>query len=184
MPLGLSQGIVTFTLGRRSNYHWRKARWHASNAPGFIPGDRYLHARAKAKYHWRKARWHASNTTGFTPGDRYLHARAKVNYHWHKARRHASNAPGFTPSCLPVSFDLAPLALVSGLGGENARRSCKSIGISSRACPEMWVKRRRCPPGYRIPSLRDSIQAYRKSRDRTSTGPITDCKSSIRPTKT
>ncbi len=171
-------------LGRRSNYHWHKARWHASNAPGFIPGDRYLHARAKAKYHWRKARWHASNTTGFTPGDRYLHARAKVNYHWHKARRHASNAPGFTPSCLPVSFDLAPLALVSGLGGENARRSCKSIGISSRACPEMWVKRRRCPPGYRIPSLRDSIQAYRKSRDRTSTGPITDCKSSIRPTKT
>jgi hypothetical protein len=26
------------------NYHWRKARWHALNALGFIPGDRYLHA--------------------------------------------------------------------------------------------------------------------------------------------
>ncbi len=49
MPLGLSQGIVAFLLGRRSNLHLHKARWHASNAPGFIPGDRYLHARAKVK---------------------------------------------------------------------------------------------------------------------------------------
>ncbi len=78
----------------------------------------------------------------------------RSNHHWHKARWHALNAPGVTPSCLPVSFDLAPLALVSGRGGENARNSCKSIGISSLACCEMWVKRRRCPPGYRIPSLR------------------------------
>ena len=63
-------------------------------------------------------------------------ARAKVNYHWHKARWHALNAPGVTPSCLPTSFDLAPLALVSGRGGENAMGSCKFIGISSLACYE------------------------------------------------
>ena len=33
MPPDLSQGIVTFTLGRRSNYHWLKARWHESEMP-------------------------------------------------------------------------------------------------------------------------------------------------------
>ncbi len=45
-------------------------------------------------------------------------------------------------SSLLTSFDLAPLALVSWRGGENARRSRKSIGISSLACSEMWVKMR------------------------------------------
>jgi hypothetical protein len=90
----------------------------------------------------------------FIPGDCYLHARLKVNYHWRKARWHASNAPGVTPSCLPTSFDLAPLALVSGRGGENALGSRKSIGISSLACCEMWVKMRRdahatCEDPYR-----------------------------------
>jgi hypothetical protein len=38
MPLGLSQGIVTFMLAK-VNYHWRKARWHALNAPGVTPRD-------------------------------------------------------------------------------------------------------------------------------------------------
>ncbi len=75
MPLGLSQGIVTLHARAKVSYHWRKARWHGSNAPGFIPGDCYLHARAKVSYHWRKARWHGSNAPGFTPGDRYLHAK-------------------------------------------------------------------------------------------------------------
>ncbi len=108
----------------------------------FTTGDPYLHARAKVNYHWRKARWHALNALGFIPGDRCLHARAKVNYHWHKARWHALNALGVTPSCLPTSFDLAPLALVSWRGGETAMGSRKSIGISSLACYEMWVKHR------------------------------------------
>jgi hypothetical protein len=75
MPLGLSRGIVYLHARVKVSYHWRKARWHGSNAPGFIPGDRYLHAREKVSYHWRKARWHGSNAPGFIPGDRYLHAR-------------------------------------------------------------------------------------------------------------
>ena len=36
---------------------------------------------------------------------------------------------------------LSPLS-EAGRGGENARRSRKSIGISSLACSEMWVKMR------------------------------------------
>ena len=142
MPLGFIPGDRYLHARAKVNYHWRKARWHAWNALGFIPGDRYLHARAKVNYHWRKARWHALNALGFIPGDRYLHARAKVNYHWHKARWHALNALGVTPTCLPTSFDLAPLALVLWRGGENAMGSRKSIGISSLACYEMWVKMR------------------------------------------
>jgi|GEM_PF-2123069 len=69
---------------------------------GLPRGILYLHARAKVNYHWRKARWHASNPSGFTPGDRYLHARAKVNYHWRKARWHASNATGFIPGIVTL----------------------------------------------------------------------------------
>ena len=76
--VGKHRWMAPRELGRRSNHHWHKARWHASNAPGFTPGDRYLHARAKVNYHWHKARWHESNAPGFTPGDTYLHARAKV----------------------------------------------------------------------------------------------------------
>ena len=37
---------------------------------------------------------------------------------------------------------LSPLS-EAGRGGENARRSRKSIGISSLACCEMWVRMRR-----------------------------------------
>ena len=33
----------------------------------------------------------------------------------------------------------------AGRGGENARISRKSLGISSLACPEMWVKMRALP---------------------------------------
>ena len=44
MPLGLSQGIVTLHARAKVSYHWRKARWHGSNAPGFIAGDRYPQA--------------------------------------------------------------------------------------------------------------------------------------------
>ena len=141
--LGLPQGFVTFMLGRRSMYHWHKARWHALNAPGFTPGDRYLHARAKANYHWHKARWHALNAPGFIPGVRYLHARAKVNYHWRKARWHALNAPGVTPSCLPTSFDLAPLALVSWRGGENAMGSRPWTRERARSCHAMVTRARK-----------------------------------------
>ena len=36
------------------------------NAPGFIPGVRYLHASEKVNYHWRKARWHALNSLRVT----------------------------------------------------------------------------------------------------------------------
>ena len=42
---------------------------------------------------------------GFIPGDRYLHARLKVNYHWHKARWHALNAPGFIPRDAHATFE-------------------------------------------------------------------------------
>jgi len=68
----------------------------------------------------------------FIPGDHYLHARAKVIYHWRKARWHALNALGFIPSCLPTSFDLAPLALVAG------RKATMTNPQLSRVSPP-WV---------------------------------------------
>jgi len=40
MPLGLPKGIVYLHARAKVSYHWRKARWHGSNAPGFIAGDR------------------------------------------------------------------------------------------------------------------------------------------------
>ena len=43
----------------------------------------------------------------------------------------------------------------AGRGGENAQRARKSIGISSLACPEIWVKMR---PGKKIKL--EAIEAY------------------------
>ena len=59
---------------------------------------------------------------GFIPGDRYLHARAKVNYHWHKARWHALNALGVTPrdahaNLVTSNTSTVTIAVKSGPGG-------------------------------------------------------------------
>jgi Protein of unknown function (DUF1501) len=69
MPLGLPQGIVTFTLGRRSIYHWRKARWHASNAAGFTPGDHCFRAKFRPTLILEhESRWARTEGWKYVPG--------------------------------------------------------------------------------------------------------------------
>ena len=61
----------------------------------------------------------------------------QLSPHWHKA------------SGSETQEKMLHSVAEAGRGGENARRASKSIGISSLACSEMWVKMRRLAHGFR-----------------------------------
>ena len=66
----------------------------------------------------------------------------QLSPHWHKA------------SGSETQEKMLHSVAEAGRGGENARRASKSIGISSLACSEMWVKMRRARPcHFLIPRL-------------------------------